>query len=238
MNNLLLDDVSEFGNMNRDIVPEQRIAAQFVNSTDLVEPEALILPEILIDQAQSTSAPFHTQHPSTRSPDDKTKGPGNVTSPATFTVPVLPINTHNVVTNKHIHSVQQFSEDLSAAVKAAWPTRHESRYSDVQVLILSWEDDDLGVSEEIEDLRRTFRDLFNYGVTEWRIPQHKPERKLNLEAGKFLEKHDSKDHLLIVYYAGHGCLNEQRIPMWAAYVFFFIVIHRSLGSLVIGGGIL
>jgi len=90
---------------------------------------------------------------------------GNVALPATYTVPIIPLSTHNIVTNNYIHSVEKFSEDLSAAVKAVWPTRHENRYSDIQVLMLSWEDDDLGVSDEIDDLERTFRDLFNYEVT-------------------------------------------------------------------------
>lgn len=178
-----------------------------------------ILPESAINE------PLYTEDPSTRSLYTNTNGPGNVAPPATF---VLPLNTHNVITNHHIHSVQQFSDDLSAALNAAWPSRHESRYSDAQVLILSWEDDDLGVFHEINVLQRTFRDLFNYGVTEWKIPQHKPERKLNLKIGEFLDDYDSKDHLLIVYYAGHGFLNEQRVSMWAAWVMTLpSVLHRS-----------
>lgn len=178
-----------------------------------------------MDQPQNTCEPLHTS-PSSVTPVEKTEGSRNVTRSTLFTVP-LPLNTHNISTNAHIHDIQQFSKDLSAAVQAVWPTRHESRYADVQILILSWEDDDLGVSEEIEDLQKTFHDLFNYQVTEWLIPQHKPERKLNLEVGKFLEKHDNKDHLLIVYYAGHGFLNQQRVPMWAAYVFVFLTIYQS-----------
>ncbi|KAF1846336.1 uncharacterized protein K460DRAFT_356027 [Cucurbitaria berberidis CBS 394.84] len=166
-----------------------------------------------MDQPQQDGKPLRAP-PLNDTPVDKTEG-RNVTRSAPFTLP-LPLNTHNVVTNAHIHDLQLFSKDLSAAVQAVWATRHESRYSDVKVLILSWEDDDLGVYREIEDLKRTFCDLFHYEVTEWWIPQHKPERKLNLEVGKFLERYDSKDRLLIVYYAGHGFLNEQRVPMWAA----------------------
>lgn len=140
----------------------------------------------------------------------------NASSSASYTVP-LPLTDQNIIKNAHIENVQQFSKDLSAAVQAIWPTRHESRYSDVQVLILSWEDDDLGVYKEIDELKRTFRELYKYKVSEWTIPWDKPERRLNLKVGEFLEEHDDKDHLLIVYYAGHGFLNEQRIPMWAAY---------------------
>ncbi|KAJ4294458.1 hypothetical protein N0V90_008149 [Kalmusia sp. IMI 367209] len=190
MSTVTADDDSEFE------------ATHFAGFPDSVKPKAPIPPESSIDQPHTTP--------------DETEAPGNVTLPATFIVPNLPLLTHNVMTSNHIHSVEKFAEDLSVAVNAAWPTRHESRYSEVQVLLLSWEDDDLGVLHEIGDLERTFRDLFNYEVTKWRIPKHKPERKLNLQVGDFLENHDSNDHLLIVYYAGHGFLNEQRVPMWAA----------------------
>lgn len=181
--------------------------------------DAPSLYDSLLDQLQSSKTPPHLQSPSATSLNDATMEPDNMSSPETFTVPIHPLKPHKIITNHHLHSIDQFAEDLSAALSAAWPTRHESRYRDVQVLILSWEDDDLGVSKEIDDLRSTFLHLFHYGVTEWKIPQHKPERKLNLEVGDFLEQYDSKDRLLVVYYAGHGFLNEQRVPMWAAYVF-------------------
>lgn len=170
-----------------------------------------------MEKLQSPGESLHPAQPNVI-PAGTTPGLGKLTRPAPYIVP-LPLNTHNVVTNAHVHNVQQFSKDLSAAVAAVWTTRHENRYSDIQVLILSWEDDDLGVYKEIDVLHETFRELYNYQVTEWLIPKLKPERKLSLQIGEFLDKHDSKENLLIIYYAGHGFLNDQRVPMWAAYVF-------------------
>lgn len=91
-----------------------------------------------------------------------------------------------------------------------------SRYTNVHVLMLSWQDDDLGVSKEIHALSRTFTELFSFTVTQHTIPSVKPERKLNRRVAEFLDDYDDKHHLLIVYYAGHGYLNAQRVPMWAA----------------------
>jgi hypothetical protein len=45
-------------------------------------------------------------------------------------------------------------------VNAVWPRRHESRYSQVEVLLVRWAEDDLGVATEINRLSHVFRDMY------------------------------------------------------------------------------
>jgi hypothetical protein len=45
---------------------------------------------------------------------------------------------------EHIPSIEKFADDLQIAIHAAWPTRKKSQYQDVHVLLLCWEDDNLG----------------------------------------------------------------------------------------------
>ncbi|PMD24050.1 hypothetical protein NA56DRAFT_25043 [Hyaloscypha hepaticicola] len=62
---------------------------------------------------------------------------------------LIRLNTHDTalmaLADEHIPSIEKFGEDLQVAITAAWPTRHGNRYEEAHVLLLSWEDDNLGV---------------------------------------------------------------------------------------------
>jgi hypothetical protein len=112
--------------------------------------------------------------------------------------------THDIShTECHISGMQQLGADLDAAVKAVWPKRHDIRYSQVHVLLVSWEDDDLGVATEIKGLRHVFRDRYHFQVQGYRIPSAKPDRALYRRVLEFLDL-DGEGTLLIFYYAGHA----------------------------------
>jgi hypothetical protein len=100
--------------------------------------------------------------------------------------------------------VERLCKDLNNAVGAIWPKRHDSRYESTHVLLLSWEDDDLGVIEGINRLRHVFGERFKYEVEIYEIPTTKPDLSLKQRIIQYLDLFDSKDTLLIVYYAGHG----------------------------------
>lgn len=116
---------------------------------------------------------------------------------------------------EHAPDVKSIVERLQAAVDAAAPTRGQSRYTEVHVLMLYWKDDDLGVASEIRDLASIFIKTFHYLVESWEIPSEKPTRCIQERMNKFL-KYDSLESLLIVYYAGHAIQNEQcsEPPIW------------------------
>lgn len=129
----------------------------------------------------------------------------------------LSSRTHDTsFTEYHIPDIEKLGADLNDAVQAAWPKRHSIRYSKVCVLFLSWVDDDLGVKDEIEPLRRVFEDRYHFEVEEYHIPSLKPDKALKSRVIKFLEVED-KDTLLIVYYAGHakGAQQSNEASLWS-----------------------
>ena len=85
------------------------------------------------------------------------------------------------------------------------------------MLLLRWEDDDLGVETELNDLHHVFTDLFHYGVVTYEIPSDKPDKALKRRVFDFLE-HDGLETLLLLYYAGHARTSTQinEAPVWAA----------------------
>ncbi len=77
----------------------------------------------------------------------------------------ITLNTHDVsFVDEHIPSIDKFAKDLQSAIDAAWPTRREGRYSQAHVLLLSWEDDNLGVYQEMQRLEYVFSNLYRFDV--------------------------------------------------------------------------
>jgi hypothetical protein len=129
--------------------------------------------------------------------------------------------THDTsFTEYHIRDIEKLGADLNEAVQAAWPTRYNVRYSRAHVLMLSWEDDDLGVAREIKPLRHVFRDMYNFNVHEYQIPSVKPDLSLKGAMFQFLSEFDGNDTLLIIYYGGHARrgLQSNEGSLWFPYV--------------------
>jgi hypothetical protein len=84
--------------------------------------------------------------------------------------------------------------------------------------MLSWEDDDLRVEPELEGLQHVFNQMFNFQVHKYKIPSKKPDKELKGRMYEFL-KNDSRDTLLIVYYAGHArrALQSNEASLWFPY---------------------
>jgi len=131
----------------------------------------------------------------------------------------LTLNTHDSsFVEEHIPTIERFAEDLQAAINAAWPTRNKTRYNKVNVLLLSWEDDNLGVEQEISRLGHVFSNLYRFDVQDFKIPRKTPGRATISRLSTFLLEVDGRDGLLILYYAGHARLSHQtnEPPIWAA----------------------
>lgn len=127
--------------------------------------------------------------------------------------------THDVLLSESHAAMQKLGNDLNEAVQAAWPKRHNVRYSAVYCLLLSWKDDDLGVGREIKGLRHVFKDLYNFQVQGYQIPNSKPDRALKRRISDFLDV-DGQDNLLILYYGGHARRAQQsnEASLWFPYV--------------------
>jgi hypothetical protein len=102
-------------------------------------------------------------------------------------------------------------------VKAGWPRAPGTRYSRVNALLFSWEDDDLGVMKEIKRLRCVMESKYCYNVQSYQIPSRKPDAALKRRVLEFLDD-DEEDILMIVYYGGHARRGNQTSegPLWFA----------------------
>lgn len=121
--------------------------------------------------------------------------------------------------NHHI-GLQDFGSKLQQAANAVFTGDQKSRYSKVEVILLSWEDEDpkLPVSLEIMDLAAVFIDIYHYEVQEWQIPSEDSHNQLQSRILTFLGKSDPQN-LKIVYYAGHGRLTNHGTPAWTRSVY-------------------
>jgi hypothetical protein len=94
-----------------------------------------------------------------------------------------------------------------------------SSYTDVSVLLLSWENDSTVDTEAISSLQRTLQSDYKYNATSWQIPAvSNPSIKLGVQMASFLE-HACPNHLLIIYYMGRAYLGYDDHIYWAEYVF-------------------
>ena len=116
--------------------------------------------------------------------------------------------------------LQDFAVDLQKAANAAFPGGQTSRYTKVDVILISWEDEDpnLPVSSEIRELADTFANLYGYQVEEWLIPaEDDSHNKLQVKILQFLWA-SNPTHLKIVYYAGHSKLGSNGHPILTRYL--------------------
>ena len=105
--------------------------------------------------------------------------------------------------------LQNFGKGLQDAANAVFSSECRSRYTQVSVILLSWEHEDprLPVSLEISALKSVLVDLYGFDVEEYQIPAINSHLELNSRILNFLKDSDTK-HLKIVYYAGHRKLNN------------------------------
>jgi hypothetical protein len=83
-------------------------------------------------------------------------------------------------------------------------------YAAVYVLLVSWEDDDLGVVTEVEKLAEIFSSDYGFEVTVSKISSDKPDDTFHQDLDAFIRTYESPTTLLIIYYGGHGYLDNSR----------------------------
>ncbi|PMD37052.1 hypothetical protein L207DRAFT_586728 [Hyaloscypha variabilis F] len=109
------------------------------------------------------------------------------------------------------------SERLSIEARGSHNAAKDYPYSSVHVLLLQWEEDDLGVDRVVEELKTVFKDMFGFESAEaFRIPSKRPYVALETRLQDFKQQYSSEQNLLIIHYAGHGYLDQQNRMHWAA----------------------
>ncbi len=126
-----------------------------------------------------------------------------------------PMAFHELDRLNHHTNLQRFGSSLQAAANAIFPAEQVSRYTKVDVILLSWEDEDpkLPVSLEVRELASVFADIYRFDVEEWLIPADDSHNRVQTRILQFLGPNNPR-HLKIVYYAGHGRLTNHGQIAW------------------------
>ena len=107
-------------------------------------------------------------------------------------------------------------DELSQSLRSGFS--HSGEYDSVNVLLVYWEDDDLGCFEEIKAVKSFFEDAWHYDVHILPIPAERSQAALQSDLSQFVLLYGSTvQSLLVIYYAGHGdpSLDRKR-AVWAA----------------------
>ncbi|KAL8958408.1 MAG: hypothetical protein Q9193_004529 [Seirophora villosa] len=126
--------------------------------------------------------------------------------------------THDISRiSNHLEDPESFGDIVTKAAAAAFPNSRRSRYRNVYALLLSWEDDQLGVISEVQELDDVLSQTYHYQVEQWRIPNTNSHNSLAFRLMEFLRSYASSEHLLLIYYGGHGSMNDDRQCIWSCY---------------------
>ncbi|KAI9150412.1 LOW QUALITY PROTEIN: hypothetical protein HJFPF1_10178 [Paramyrothecium foliicola] len=112
------------------------------------------------------------------------------------------------------HDFESFARHLQDAAMLIQRQTERIPYSNVSVLLLRWEED-LSVNDDLIDLEQVLQKQYNYHTQQWHIPTvANPSIKLGVQMAAFLEN-AKPNHLLIIYYAGHGFVGADGQLYWA-----------------------
>ncbi|PVH75191.1 hypothetical protein DL98DRAFT_602178 [Cadophora sp. DSE1049] len=129
----------------------------------------------------------------------------------------IQLNTHDISLVDHHIRLEKFVRDLQDGVDALWTSRNYPRYKEVRVLLMRWEEDNLGVEEELLRLKTVFSRLYRYDVECFEIPSQSPARVTVSKVASLIAE-CGVDSLIVIYYGGHAALSQQRNcpAVWAA----------------------
>lgn len=133
-----------------------------------------------------------------------------------------PSTTHDTaISSFHYPTIHDFTKELQTAIDTCWNHRGESKYSkytSVKVLLVSWQDDDLGVEREIDELGQLFECAYMYEVEKWKIPFVDSQGALDEKVRDVVKVWRTSTSLLIFYYAGHARPSRHlgSYPVWVS----------------------
>lgn len=109
---------------------------------------------------------------------------------------------------------EAFARHLQDAAMLIQRQTERPPHSDVSVLLLSWEEDHT-VDEDVAAVEQVMQKQYGFTTKRWQIPTvPNPSIKLGVQMASFLEN-ARPNHLLIIYYAGHGYAGPDGQLYWA-----------------------
>jgi hypothetical protein len=117
-----------------------------------------------------------------------------------------------------MENLQEFTSTFEATVGSYFPAKQP--YSQVHVLCVHWEKNDIFPISEIERLRACLEGRYGYKAATLALPNDDTrELRLITEIVDFVKQYSTvEDSLIILYYAGHCGRNKDGLAEWAAYI--------------------
>lgn len=84
----------------------------------------------------------------------------------------------------------------------------------MNVCLIRWEEDELQVKDELDRLHDVFDKLYGFNTEIWLIPARASQIQLTSMTCNFLQRFDAEGNLFVVYYGGHGTINQSRQNQW------------------------
>ncbi|KAK0118179.1 hypothetical protein ONS95_012484 [Cadophora gregata] len=113
----------------------------------------------------------------------------------------------------HHQDLAAFSRDVNNAARRAFPNRGRSRYGTVNICLIRWEDDELGVQNEVSALDNVLQS-YGFQTNIFLIPGTNSHWDLMRKMIDFIQAYDNDQNLFVLYYAGHGRMNSARQAEW------------------------
>jgi hypothetical protein len=108
---------------------------------------------------------------------------------------------------EYLETLQNLEEQLNKAIGGAYAASRTS-YQKVSVLMMHWENDDLGVVASQAELATVFRTVYGFEVSRFVIPSQRTtqyaQRKTVSALESMIEELDMPNSLFIVQYSGHS----------------------------------
>jgi hypothetical protein len=135
--------------------------------------------------------------------------------------PVAPQYPNGNATH-HLNTLSEFVEAVAEGLSRVVFPRSQQEYSTVHVLMISWEDDDLGTAADLQRLKRIFEDTYKFTTDHFKIPSNDiPDFDLEEVLTTTKKRHGrNEDGLIIVCYGGHGEIDKStQHSIWKAWKF-------------------
>ncbi|KAL8711948.1 MAG: hypothetical protein Q9220_003644 [cf. Caloplaca sp. 1 TL-2023] len=110
---------------------------------------------------------------------------------------------------------------IDAAIARGLPT-HSKPYKKVTVLMMHWDNDDMGVNAQERELAHIFTDVYNFTVESYLIPttgKGGPAIYAAMHVANFVKEHQGPQNLLIIVYSGHARA-EGRYPSATEWIWY------------------